>query len=175
LDLMERQLTLHEGVRNTEYLDTQGNVTILCGNNLDARGWDFIEKTLGRKINPAKYSFTKAEAALVLRADIWRIEKIVAKTWPHYETLSDVRKRVVIDMAFNLGRGVLNFRRAKAAMEASQWSTCARELYKSQWAVQVDDGEGGRFGRADRLVAMVLTNTEPTDPEWVRFAQAYTI
>lgn len=173
MTLMEMQLALHEGIRLREYDDSLGIKTILCGYNLDARGWDFIERTLGRRIDPANYAFTRADALAVLRADVARIEETVRRSWAPYGRLSPVRQRVVIDMAFNLGRGVLNFKKAKAAMETGQWSTCARELYKSKWAGQVDDGEGGKFGRADRLVSMILTNSEPTDPGWTQFAKTY--
>lgn len=172
VELMVTQLALHEGIRLKVYQDTLGIDTVLCGYNVEARGWDFVARTLGRPCGPAT-AFTREDALAVLRADVARIEATVRASWPTYARLSPVRQRVVIDMAFNLGRGVMDFRRAKAAVEASNWSGCARELYKSRWAGQVDDGEGGKFGRADRLVTMILTNQEPSDPEWLAFLRTF--
>ena len=66
-------------------------------------------------------------------------------------------------MAFNMGFGALGFKATIAAIERSDWSRASRELYKSKWAHQVGDGEGGKFDRCDRLARMLLTAQEPTD------------
>lgn len=173
-ELMERQLVLHEGLRLEPYVDTEGNWTVGVGYNIDARGWDFLEETLQKRLRPRdgmieKIRLTRDDAMAVLRADILRIEPIVISLLPEYQGADAVRQRVIVDMGFNMGRRALNFRRALEAFRLKQWSRCARELYQSKWANQVDDGEGGRFGRADRLAKMILTGEEPNDPEWLRF------
>ena len=171
-DLMERQLALHEGEELAAYLDTEGNWTIGSGYNIDARGWDFLEEIIDRKVAHLEREavrITAAESKALLRADIRRLEPIIVKLLPQYKKASEVRQRVVLDMGFNMGRRALNFERAIDAFKREQWSRCARELYRSKWAHQVDDGEGGRFGRADRLAKMVLTNEEPSDPDWMRY------
>ena len=115
-NLMERQLVLHEGIVLHVYPDTLGIDTVLCGYNVEARGWDFAAKVLGRSVGP-QTAFTRADALAVLRADIARVEGAVRGSWPAYAGLDPVRQRVVLDMAFNLGRGVTNFKKAKATIE----------------------------------------------------------
>ena len=178
-DLMGKQLMLHEGVRLTPYVDTEGFNTCLVGYNIDARGWDFVEKTLRVKISGPLETliFTRDQALAVLKADILRIEGVIkAGLMPEYVNLDAIRQRVVVDMAFNMGRKALNFKKARAALVAKDHSRVARELYASRWAKQVGDGktvaEGGKFGREDRLAQMVLTGQEPSDREWLQFLSA---
>lgn len=161
---LEEQLILHEGLKLRSYVDTEGYWTIGCGYNLSARGKEFLEKTIGRKVpgDIGELTITKAEALKVLRADIARITDVVRKLLPVFDTLSDVRQRVCVDMSFNMGMKALGFKKAIDAVNRGDWSRAARELYQSKWARQVDDGEGGRFGRADRLAQMLLTNVDYT-------------
>lgn len=170
---MVAQLLLHEGCRLKPYLDTEGNWTVLVGFNLTARTWDPVERVLGRKLGWAasatagrpfgEPALTNADAVRVLGADLDRLEAAVPVAFPEYGNLSEVRRRVVLDMAFNMGVRALGFRQAIVAAQARDWSQCARELYKSKWARQVGDGPGGKFDRCDRLARMVLTNNGPTD------------
>jgi len=67
---------------------------------------------------------------------------------------------VLVDLAFNLGLGLLGFKNFLAAVKVHDWSKAAKELYRSKWAYQVDDGPGGHFGRADRLAKMILTGED---------------
>lgn len=165
------QLLLHEGCRLKPYLDTEGNWTVLIGYNLSARGWEPIERLLGRKLavhgTPERPfgepALSPGDAARVLGADIERLEQAVPVAFPEYRVLSEIRQRVVLDMAFNMGTKALGFKQAIAAARAQNWSQCARELYKSKWSRQVGDGPGGKFDRVDRLARMVLTNKPPTD------------
>jgi lysozyme len=161
---MLAQLVLHEGIRLRVYLDTEGFETIGVGYNVSARGWDFLERTIGRKVTAgAGDLITRDEALKVCAEDIARVQSAVLVHWPYYAQLSEVRQRVAIDMAFNLGLRALGFRNAIAAIERNNWSKASRELYKSKWANQVGDGVGGKFDRCDRLARMLLTGQEPTD------------
>lgn len=168
------QLVLHEGLRLKPYLDTEGYWTVLVGYNLSSRGYDFIDQVLGQKIRPTPSSvtatrpfgdlaYTSCQAGKILNADLDRLEQVVPIHFPEYRNLSEIRQRVVLDMAFNMGFKALGFKNAIAAAKVKDWSRCAREMYKSRWARQVGDGEGGRFDRADRLARMVLTDNAPTD------------
>ena len=52
--------------------------------------------------------------------------------------LSEPRRAVLIDMAFNLGiGGLLAFTRTLAAMQAGAWVRAADEMLASRWAAQV--------------------------------------
>lgn len=159
----EEQLILHEGLELKVYPDTEGYLTVGVGYNVSARGWEFFEKTIGRKLGHLpvdQIRVTREEALLVLRADIIRIQKVVQKLLPEFDQLEEVRQRVCVDMSFNMGMKALNFKKAIDALRRKDWSRVARELYSSKWARQVDDGEGGRFGRADRLAQMMLTGVD---------------
>lgn len=161
VDRMLAQLELHEGVRLRTYLDTEDNETLGIGYNIEARGLEDFERTIGRKIDTAANPcITMQEARLQCLADIKRVEHAVIVHFPEYESLSEVRQRVVIDLAFNIGFRALAFKQTIAAVKRRDWSTATRELYKSKWAYQVDDGPGGHFGRADRLGRMLLTGED---------------
>lgn len=155
------QLILHEGLKLKPYKDTVGKWTIGVGYNVTDRGWEYLEHVIGRKPD-ASLSITEDEARLVLAKDIDRIEPSVISHFPEYVNLSEVRQRVVMDMAFNLGYRALGFNNTIAAIRHQQWSTASRELYKSKWSHQVGDGEGGKFDRCDRLSKMLLTNQDFT-------------
>lgn len=163
----EDQLVLHEGLRTQPYVDTLGNWTIGVGYNITGRGYDFIEKILGRRVKPAdgmteKVLITRGEALMVLRADIERLDRAIPMYFTEYKNLNEVRQRVVLDMAFNMGFKVLGFRNTIAAVKRGDWSAAVKGLYASKWAYQVDDGPGAHYGRCDRLGRMLLTGHDYT-------------
>lgn len=164
VERMVQQLLLHEGEKLQAYLDTEDNWTFFVGYNLDARGVEFLEEVCKRKF-PGRYqdlTGTRDESRKVLRADILRIDMIVPMHFPEYLQLSEVRRRVVLDMAFNMGFRALGFKNTIGAVKRQDWSTAARELYKSKWSRQVGDGPGGRYDRCERLSNMLLTGTDYT-------------
>lgn len=158
---MAEQLILHEGMRLKPYLCSEGYLTVLVGFNVDARGWGELSRILGREVN-AETKFTKADAMEQLMQDISRFERAVTVHLPEFLKLDEVRQRVVLDMAFNLGFRALSFKDTIAAIKIRNWSKAVRCMYRSKWANQVDDGEGGKFGRADRLAQMMLTGVDYT-------------
>lgn len=161
---MKEQLLLHEGLRLEAYLDTEDYWTVGVGFNLSARGIEELSRIIGREVpGPIeKVRITKDEAMRALEHDILEVQARCRRRLQLFDSLSEVRQRVVVDMAFNMGSRALQFKNAIEAAKRRDWSRVARELYKSKWANQVDDGEGGRFGRADRLVHMVLTDQDYT-------------
>jgi lysozyme len=171
---MQAQLVLHEGLRTHAYLDTVGKWTVGVGYNLSDRGVDFLEKILGRRFNMPfdQIVLTHDEALKVLDADIDRFEKAVVVHFPFYTKLIEVRQRVVLDMAFNMGFAALGFVNTRKMVEAQDWSGAARGLYNSKWARQVGDGpddspeaakaRGRHFDRCDRLSRMLLTGKDYT-------------
>lgn len=77
---------------------------------------------------------------------------------PWYPTLDEPRRRVLIEMAYNMGlHGLLQFKNMLAAVQVGDWKTAAAEMLNSKWATEVDDGPGGKLGRADRLAAQMET------------------
>jgi lysozyme len=156
---IEEQLLLHEGFRAEPYLDTEGNWTVGVGYNITGRGLEALESTIKRRLpRDLQFSLTRDEALAMLRVDVNRVERAVRMYFPEYADLNEVRQRVCVDMAFNMGYTALGFKKVIAALKRRDWS--AREMFKSKWAGQVGDGEGGRWDRADRLSKMILTGQD---------------
>lgn len=169
------QLIRHEGIRLSPYLCSLGFWTIAVGYNIDARGLALLSRIVGRDLGDTigRVRLTEAEAQRQLDHDLdYFIGRIRAR-FPLFDRLTPVRQAVVVDFVFNLGgAGALGFRSAirmlefaVAADEANDepdaveagYTACAYHMLDSLWARQVDDGLGGRFGRADRLATMIRT------------------
>ncbi len=117
-------LRRHEGCRLSPYRDTEGVWTIGYGHT------DGITADYG-PISQAQADRWLVEDAHIALADA----KIVVKS---FNELDDVRKGVLVNMAFNLGRKRLQgFRKTLAAIEAKQFNVAALEMLDSKWAVQV--------------------------------------
>jgi lysozyme len=129
------QLELHEGIRLKPYKDTVGKLTIGIGRNLDDVG------------------LSKAEAYYLAQNDIRRrINRLEKFEW--YRNLDEVRKKVIIDMAFNLGMGgLLSFKNMIKAIKLNDFPTAAVEMLNSKWANQVGV-------RAKRLSKMMKTGQD---------------
>ena len=134
-----RQLRLHEGERLKPYRCTAGKLTIGVGRNLEDRG------------------ITAQEAAYLLSNDITSTQAALLKALPWVATLDDVRQRVLIDMAFNMGLGtLLTFKRTLAAVQGGQYQQAAAMMLESRWAGQVGQ-------RAQRLSQMMATGQDPRE------------
>lgn len=133
---LQKQLTLHEGVRLKPYRCTAGKLTIGIGRNLDDVG------------------ITQDEAMLMLRTDIARALSGVRTELPWFEQLDNIRQRVLVDMAFNLGiDGLLAFKQTLAAIASGDYDRAATEMLNSRWAAQVGE-------RARRLARMMRTGKD---------------
>jgi lysozyme len=117
---MAKQLELHEGLRLNPYYCTAGKLTIGIGRNLESNG------------------VSKAEAYFMLENDVIRIMGELDKHIPWWRDLSETRRRVLVDMAFNLGTfGLLKFQNTLAAIQEGDYASAAREMLDSRWASQV--------------------------------------
>jgi len=138
-DAMVRQLRLHEGERLKPYRCTAGKLTIGVGRNLEDRG------------------ITAAEAAMLLANDIADMERELQRALPWVTRLDDVRQRVLLDMAFNLGLpGLLQLKRTREAIRTGQYQQAATMMLDSLWARQVGQ-------RAERLARMMATGATPRE------------
>lgn len=136
---MTRQLRLHEGERLKPYRCTAGKLTIGVGRNLEDRG------------------ITAQESAMLLANDIAREEAELMRALPWVGQLDEVRQRVLLDMAFNLGlAGLLGFKNTLAAIQAGDYQRGATMMLDSRWARQVG-------GRAERLSRMMATGKDPRE------------
>jgi lysozyme len=143
LDAMVADLTVDEGLRLFVYDDANGkpivpgskvigHPTIGVGLALDVRGLTGPE---------AKYLLLDIVGPLIVDC---------AAKIPFWAKLNGVRKRVVAEMAFNMGiDGVLKFANTLAAMDRCDWAGASAGMLASHWADQVGD-------RAKRLAKHML-------------------
>jgi lysozyme len=126
------ELKRDEGVVLTLYKCSAGKNTIGVGRNVDDRG------------------ITEDESDYLLSNDIDLCVKELEGTFSWFQTLSDTRQRVMVNMCFNLGLSrLMGFRKFLAAMEAGEWETAGVEMLDSKWARQVGP-------RSTRLRDLVL-------------------
>jgi lysozyme len=130
------QLIRHEGLELKVYKCTEGIETIGIGRNLVDRG------------------VTEEEARYLCNNDIEIVEHELLRNFPFVADLDDVRLRVILDMAFNLGISRLrNFKKMWEALEGADYETAAIEMMDSKWARQVKT-------RAYTLARMMETGVE---------------
>ena len=109
----------HEGLRLEPYMDTTGHLTIGYGFNLDNGITEeiadyLLEKTIKTAIDDCYILF------------------------PNYSRLDAVRRCVLIDMMFNLGRPRLSgFIKMRKAVEEQDFNLASEEMLNSLWAKQV--------------------------------------
>lgn len=133
------QLLRHEGFRASAYQDSEGYTTIGVGRMIDHR------KNGG---------ITEEEALYLLANDVTKVERALDAALPWWRGVSEVRQRVLLDMAFNLGiDGLMEFRNMLAAVSDARWNDAANAMLDSLWATQTGE-------RAQRLVEMMRTGKD---------------
>lgn len=135
---IEDQLILHEGMRLRPYRCTAGKLTIGVGRNLEDKG------------------ISHDEAMILLRNDIAEVTAQLER-FDWFRTLGPVRRKVLIDMCFNLGMaGLMGFKQMIGHLEVGAYVNAAEEMKNSKWYHQVGT-------RAYRLVEMMRTGEDYTD------------
>ena len=145
LDLMDAELRRDEGVRNSEYLDSEGIPTIGVGHNLNAMalpaGW----------MQP----LTDAQVDDLLNHDLAVTFAGLDLHHPWWRKLDEVRQRVIANMAFNLGETRLDgFVNTLHAIQIGDYADAAAGMTASLWAKQV-------VHRAGRLIQAMSTGIMP--------------
>jgi lysozyme len=174
-DTLRLQMTKHEGYMLTPYLCQANKWSVGIGRNLEDVGISQQEafamgkpKWCGRVIRvplgPAtlngiwveSLSFTPRDVNMLFENDIHaRISKFASQPW--FGPLSEVRQRVLLDMAFQLGwPGFLKFKNTIAAIKRGDFLTAAKTMLDSLWAKQTP-------ARASRLARMMRMDL---DPDW---------
>ena len=137
---LKSQLLRDEGVVRHAYEDSLGFTTIGVGRLIDARR--------GGGLRDSEIDF-------LLHNDIEEKTAQVLAALPWASKLSETRRAVLINMAFQLGiNGLLKFKRALGSIEDGQYSEAAMEMLDSLWAQQTPE-------RAKRLAKQMTTG------EWV--------
>jgi lysozyme len=132
-----KQLRRDEGDKPTVYSDHMGFQTIGVGRLVDAR-------KVGAGLRPDEVSY-------LLNNDIDdRIDALMRKL-PWFQNLDDVRKGVLLNMAFQLGTdGLLKFVNTLAIVRAGDYTRAATAMLQSLWAKQTPE-------RAQRLAEQMRT------------------
>ncbi len=136
--LLATELARDEGKRLESYLDSLSYWTIGIGH------------LLGR--SRRMLEITEAECSALFDHDVFVAERIAQRVVPGYDALDDVRQRALVNMAFNLGPKLGDFKATLAAIAAKDWEEAARRMADSRWARQVG-------ARALRLQEMIRTGT----------------
>lgn len=145
--LVER-LKIEEGWRASIYLDTTGNLTIGYGCNLARVSGDF-------KFSPVS-QISRTAGEVILRDKIGEVAEDLEFAWPWFAALDDVRQRVLVDMAFNLGvPGLLKWPRFREQVRLAQYELAATNMEATLWRKQVGS-------RALVLAEMMRTGQDPT-------------
>ena len=88
---------------------------------------------------------------MLLAFDIERFGAQLDRAIPWWRGLDDVRQRVLLNMAFNLGTAkLMEFTNTLGNIRAGRWEAAAEGMLKSKWAGQVG-------ARAVRLAKMMKT------------------
>lgn len=113
-----QQLKRHEGLKLKPYKCSEGYLTIGYGRNLETRG------------------ITAQEANEMLLNDVSEVEEALHRMG-FLSDPSDVRRAVLINMAFQLGvGGLLKFEKMLSAYLDGYYELAAKEMLDSKWAVQ---------------------------------------
>ena len=138
---LREQLDIHEGIRSKVYTDTTGHRTIGIGFNLERSDAPQIIKSIGAdysKVLSGKQTLTAKQIHKLLDYDINQLESQARNLVSNYDSLNDVRQRVVLDMIFNLGvHGFRKFKATRGAIESKQYGLAARRMRNSLWYRQV--------------------------------------
>jgi lysozyme len=130
---LKSNLYAEEGYRKYPYRCSAGKLTIGIGRNIEDRG------------------ISEDEAEYLLVNDIAYCDDALSQELAFYVSLDEVRKLVLVDMAFNMGiEGLLEFKNTLAYIAAGNYKAASIEMLDSDWAKEVGN-------RALRLSKMMET------------------
>lgn len=145
---LKRQLTLHEGIEYKSYIDTSGLLHAGIGHLL--RQDEIVLYPLGSPVSAEQIDlwYNQDSASAIKIA-----QNLIGDVWSNF---SDVRKRAITDLAYNLGRTRLSgFKLFLSACKREDFKEAGRELRNSQWFTQV-----GR--RGPNIITMIVQDVDAT-------------
>lgn len=135
----------HEGLKLKPYHCPAGKLTIGYGWNLEAHPLPDDYASCLRMTG----AITEDMAERLLDISITAATDDCRAIYPGFDGFTEARKAALIDFMFNVGATTaMKFKKMRAAIEASDWSKAADELYDSEWRTQVGD-------RAEEIIGMV--------------------
>lgn len=134
---LARQLRADEGEKPCAYRDSLGLWTIGVGRLVDSS-----RPGAGLRADEITY---------LLNNDIDNRIEALTRALPWFQNLDDVRKGVLLNMAFQLGTdGLLGFKNTLALIRDGKYAEAADAMLASKWATQTPE-------RAKRLSAQMRT------------------
>jgi lysozyme len=131
---LKERIKQEEGLRMKPYLCPAGKLTVGYGHNLNAS-----------PMLPYAAEYLKAHGFIMhhmaedqLDHDIDVAEAVARRLFVGFDELSENRRDVLIDMAFNLGEGSLSrFAKLRHNVAIKQYEKAADEMKDSRWFTQV--------------------------------------
>lgn len=140
LDDMRQELIRDEGRVLHAYPDSESYLTLGVGRCIDVR--------VGGGIS-------LEESEILLNNDILGVIESLTERLPWFENLDQVRQRVLINMAFNLGVSrLMKFSDTLDAIKRGKYELAAIHMLDSRWAHQV----GTRAKRLSNMMKLGHTN-----------------
>jgi GH24 family phage-related lysozyme (muramidase) len=157
-----KQLKRHEGTRSKVYNDTTGHRTIGIGFNLERTDARRKLNEVGANFDhviDGSYELDNEQMNKLLLGDILAVEKDITTVIPCYHELNEVRQRVVLDMAYNIGYITLsNFLMTIGFICEDNYKEASINMGRSLWAKQV----------GKRALTLRLMMESGEDPKWLR-------
>ena len=157
---LKKQLKLHEGVYSRAYRDPFGIPTVGVGFNLLRADAPLKLSLIGadyNKVLNGEEELTPSQIEKLLDMCIDEAEEGAKRLVPDFDSLDPVRKRVVVDLVFNLGEGKLStFTKFLKYVNEKRFDKASLQLARSLWFRQTGY-------RAIRLTAMLLTGKDLID------------
>ena len=127
IERLKQVLIRHEGVEYKVYLDTEGLKTAGIGHLLIGADSDL----------PVNTPVTKDQVNNWFAKDVQRSILLAQQIIPNFSTLDEVRQELCVDLTFNLGNRLKQFRKFLKAIENKDFNEAANELKDSKWYSQV--------------------------------------
>ena len=129
----------HEGFRGKPYLDSRGFATIGYGRRLYPKVGE--GKNPDAFIDAPKVKTTREAEDLWLLNYVRDLHTVMASAFEHCDAylfrLSDQRKAVILEMAYQLGLGgTADFQRMWGWVQLSEWQRAGGAMLDSKWRVQ---------------------------------------
>lgn len=132
INILAPRLRVAEEKRNKMYLDSKKIETIGYGHNL------------------RDVPISDRAVEVIFEDDIEEAAKVVRYYYKNFDTLSDNRKAVLHELAFNMGNNLSTFFNTNRAINENRWEDAVRGFKNSQWYQDVHSI------RADPLLKMLL-------------------
>ena len=147
---LEADLVRDEGEILHAYSDNKADAETL------ERLRGYLTIGVGILIDPRRGGgITREESRYLLQNRLATVFRQLDHSLPWWSKLDPVRRRVLANMAFNLGiAGLLGFHKTLTLIEEGQFNLASKAMLESKWAQQVG-------ARADRLSFMLATGKEP--------------